>query len=182
MLSHAFLTTVITIVVFALLIYNATLFTLFISLLKANPKPTKQQVEDNFDGNICRCTGYRPILDAMKSFASDSADSEDGGFECIDIEVTSITVLIYLSHVYNIAHFHKQDLGTHPCCKSSGQPCQGTRELCSGLRASATDPEWFAPASLTELASIFSDASDNSKKIKLVCGDTGRGQYSIFKL
>ena len=121
--------------------------------------------------------GYRPILDAMKSFASDSADSKDGGFECIDIEVTSVTVLIYLSHVYNIAHFHKQDLGTHPCCKSSGQPCQVTRELCSGLRALATDPEWFAPASLTELASIFSDASKNNKKIKLVCGDTGRGQF-----
>ena len=56
--------------------------------MNANPKPTKQQVEDNFDGNICRCTGYRPILDAMKSFASDSTEGgEDCGFECIDIEV-----------------------------------------------------------------------------------------------
>jgi xanthine dehydrogenase/oxidase len=49
------------------------------SLLLADPKPTKQKIEDSFDGHICRCTGYRPILDAMKSFAYDEKpiDIED---------------------------------------------------------------------------------------------------------
>uniref|UniRef100_A0A1I8HFL2 FAD-binding PCMH-type domain-containing protein n=1 Tax=Macrostomum lignano TaxID=282301 RepID=A0A1I8HFL2_9PLAT len=51
------------------------------SQLQENAKPTMQQVEHFFDGNICRCTGYRSILDGMKSFACDSNNGD-----CVDIE------------------------------------------------------------------------------------------------
>lgn len=42
------------------------------ALLRNNPTPTEQEIEESFDGNLCRCTGYRPILDAAKTFAVDS--------------------------------------------------------------------------------------------------------------
>lgn len=37
---------------------------------------TELDIEKQFDGNLCRCTGYRPILDAMKTFAT--APTSDG--------------------------------------------------------------------------------------------------------
>jgi aerobic-type carbon monoxide dehydrogenase small subunit (CoxS/CutS family) len=35
------------------------------SLLEEHPAPTEAQVQIALSGNICRCTGYRKILDAV---------------------------------------------------------------------------------------------------------------------
>lgn len=40
-------------------------------LLRTNPTPSHEEVENQFDGNLCRCTGFRPILEAMHTFADD---------------------------------------------------------------------------------------------------------------
>ena len=50
------------------------------SFLKNNQSPSEKCIEKGLLGNICRCTGYRPILDAMKSF------SQEKTFEVKDIE------------------------------------------------------------------------------------------------
>jgi xanthine dehydrogenase/oxidase len=38
------------------------------ALLRNDPEPSEIEIEEAFDGNLCRCTGYRPILDAAQSF------------------------------------------------------------------------------------------------------------------
>jgi carbon-monoxide dehydrogenase small subunit len=35
------------------------------ALLDANPRPTEEQIRDAIGGNLCRCTGYQQIVDAI---------------------------------------------------------------------------------------------------------------------
>lgn len=38
-------------------------------LLQENPHPSREQIQDTISGNICRCTGYVPIVDAIEEAA-----------------------------------------------------------------------------------------------------------------
>lgn len=46
------------------------------ALLDANPFPTRAEVEDALSGNICRCTGYEPIIRAVLSAARSNASNQ----------------------------------------------------------------------------------------------------------
>ncbi len=34
-------------------------------LLGKNPSPTRDEVKEAISGNLCRCTGYKPVIDAI---------------------------------------------------------------------------------------------------------------------
>ncbi|HOO78119.1 MAG TPA: (2Fe-2S)-binding protein [bacterium] len=38
-------------------------------LLRNNPKPTREEVKEAISGNLCRCTGYEPIINAILAAA-----------------------------------------------------------------------------------------------------------------
>lgn len=40
-----------------------------VALLKKNPKPTEEEIRRGLSGNICRCTGYQAMVDAIQSLA-----------------------------------------------------------------------------------------------------------------
>ena len=40
------------------------------ALLDANPNPTRDDVIEAISGNLCRCTGYEPIVDAILAAAA----------------------------------------------------------------------------------------------------------------
>ncbi|XP_072912174.1 xanthine dehydrogenase/oxidase isoform X2 [Hemitrygon akajei] len=43
------------------------------TLLRNNLNPTMEEIEDTLQGNLCRCTGYRPILDGYRTFTQSSS-------------------------------------------------------------------------------------------------------------
>ena len=42
------------------------------ALIDRNPSPSRQEVVEAISGNICRCTGYEPIISAILSVAAGS--------------------------------------------------------------------------------------------------------------
>lgn len=49
------------------------------SLLRNERVPKMEDVEVAFQGNLCRCTGYRPILEGYKTLTSDGMGKEING-------------------------------------------------------------------------------------------------------
>jgi aerobic-type carbon monoxide dehydrogenase small subunit (CoxS/CutS family) len=39
------------------------------ALLASNPKPTRNEIRDAISANLCRCTGYQQIVDAIEATA-----------------------------------------------------------------------------------------------------------------
>jgi carbon-monoxide dehydrogenase small subunit len=42
-------------------------------LLERNPKPTQDEIRQGLDGNLCRCTGYQHIVEAVEYAAKKAA-------------------------------------------------------------------------------------------------------------
>ena len=44
-----------------------------VNLLADNPQPSEQEIRDGLDGNLCRCTGYQHIVNAVQYAAARAA-------------------------------------------------------------------------------------------------------------
>lgn len=49
-----------------------------VCLVRENPSPTEDEVREGIKGNMCRCTGYQGIVDAVMAY-SETARTEEAG-------------------------------------------------------------------------------------------------------
>jgi carbon-monoxide dehydrogenase small subunit len=47
-----------------------------LGLLLKNPDPTEAEMKSAIDGNLCRCTGYAQVMDALRTSASQVSDAD----------------------------------------------------------------------------------------------------------
>jgi aerobic carbon-monoxide dehydrogenase small subunit len=48
-----------------------------VGLLTENPNPTEAEVREGLEGNLCRCTGYHNIVQAVLAAAKTQADGQE---------------------------------------------------------------------------------------------------------
>ncbi|CAH2233051.1 jg18400 [Pararge aegeria aegeria] len=119
-----------------------------------------REIEHALGSNLCRCTGYRPILEAFKTFASDAPKPTD----ILDIEDLKI-------------------------CKKSGELCTGLKcehsDWCIVPKKEvlyiklSDDRDWYRVNTLIDVFNLWQEKGTGS--YMLVNGNTGKGVYPILE-
>ncbi|CAN0923346.1 Indole-3-acetaldehyde oxidase [Linum grandiflorum] len=138
-----------------------SLFGAVLNANKANgPEPapglTAVGAEKAIAGNLCRCTGYRPIADACKSFAVD-VDVEDLGFNSFKTKKMPL-----YSNEHGICRFPEFLKG----------------EVGANLSLDSDKHRWLSPRRFGELHNMLECAeNDMGSQVKLVVGNTSVGYF-----
>ncbi|CAG9583060.1 unnamed protein product [Danaus chrysippus] len=128
------------------------------SLQKGSDKAlTPKEIERAFAGNLCRCTGYRSILDAFKTFST--ADYDDG--------------LQDLEELHEIR------------CKKKNSICENKDDWCfldksdELMKITVDSNKWYKAFSIEDIYKVLNKEGTDS--YRLVGGNTGKGVYPIIE-
>jgi carbon-monoxide dehydrogenase small subunit len=47
------------------------------ALLRKNPKPSEEEIREAIEGNLCRCTGYKQIIEAVLNLTGQLQEKEE---------------------------------------------------------------------------------------------------------
>ncbi|XP_072951281.1 indole-3-acetaldehyde oxidase-like [Typha angustifolia] len=137
-------------------------------------KLTVSEAERAIAGNLCRCTGYRPIVDTCKSFAAD-VDLEDLGLNAFWKKGNKD------ANVGRLPYYNRDGICTFP------------EFLRSEIKSSLTNLDvsehtsfgggcWYRPKSIEKLYKILDLKTFSEGRVKMVVGNTGSGVYKELDL
>lgn len=129
------------------------------TMLKEKGSVTMKEIENSLGGNICRCTGYRPILSAFKSLASDADKALIGDYP--DME------------------------DTLPCKMKEGICFNRCEDSCKKKDALSYcldygDGKWYKVYKPSEIAQLFKMYPQYS--YMLVSGNTAKGIFGLAQI
>ncbi|XP_048257190.1 xanthine dehydrogenase/oxidase-like [Haliotis rufescens] len=150
------------------------------TLLRNNPWPTREQIEDNFDGNLCRCTGYRPILQGYNYFAKDGCGM---GENCCRLNSGAESKGVQNGTTHGDTGNSDAMTNRHMAYDPSQEPIfppelkTKSEFYQSSLKFTSDRVTWYRPATLVELL----DVKANFPNAKLVIGNSEIGIETKFK-
>jgi xanthine dehydrogenase/oxidase len=120
---------------------------------------TQREIEDIFGGNLCRCTGYRPILHAVRTLAHDYDAATDASQKC------QIDPSAPVGYRGQLARIHVDQL-----------PRAGEERP---LHFTGAGREWYRPVTLAEVQRLKGHfvAKAGREQVRLVFGNTASGVY-----
>lgn len=122
-------------------------------------KPTEAILQKGMDGNLCRCTGYRPILDACKSLVA--------GVDMEDLGVRSCSTAFQNSPIKQVEFPEalKQYVTEKAAAVADTAPAKSIGKL------------YLAPKSLQELFGLLEQYAGQEGEFRVIGGNTGAGVY-----
>jgi indole-3-acetaldehyde oxidase len=131
-------------------------------------KITVSEVERAVSCNLCRCTGYRPIVDACKSFAAD-ADLEDLGLNCFWKKGNEPT------DVNKLPSYKSGSVCTFPEFLKS--EIKSSLDQANGALVTVSNDVWYHPKSIEELQRLLDSTWFDGNTVTIVASNTGSRVY-----
>ncbi|VAH30493.1 unnamed protein product [Triticum turgidum subsp. durum] len=130
---------------------------------------TSADAERAVVGNLCRCTGYRPIADACKSFAAD-VDLEDLGLNSFWKKGDA--------HVDKLPPYKEGSIGAFPeFLKAEIRASLRIDKCMSATVMAGSESSWHRPRSVEEYYRLIASDSVDGSGTKVVAGNTSSGVY-----
>jgi xanthine dehydrogenase small subunit len=126
-------------------------------LYKSEERPTRRRLHDALAGNLCRCTGYRPILDAAQAMYGDGHAANDD----------------WLHRPYSV------EADARPCAEEKAMvdrlrsiQRRGTLAI-TGPDLAGGERSYFAPRTIVDLAALVEEHPD----ARILAGGTDIGLW-----
>ncbi|CRK86175.1 CLUMA_CG000058, isoform A [Clunio marinus] len=145
------------------------------ALLRSMPNPNMKDLEISFQGNLCRCTGYRPILEGFRTFTDDNKIECGMGEKCCKLNADSFGTEV-ANELFDRSEFLPYDASQEPIFPPELK-LSDIYDRQTLLFKNEGNVVWYRPTSIEQLLQ-FKETNPNAK---IVVGNTEIGIETKFK-